>query len=221
MNAKKIAAEKAVEKIENDMVVGLGTGSTSYWAILKIAERVKEGLRVKAVASSEKSEKLARDSGIEIIAFNKIKQIDITIDGADEVDKNKNLIKGGGGALLREKILAYNSKQVIIIIDDSKFSTIIGKFPLPIEILSFAATLTLSHLEALQCSAEIRQLDNKVYKTDNGNWIADCDFKEILDPSRLNEMIHAIPGVVETGLFPGKMVSSIIVGFEDGKINVI
>ncbi len=221
MNAKKIAAEKAVEKIENDMVVGLGTGSTSYWAILKIAERVKEGLRLKAVASSVKSENLARDSGIEIIAFNKIKQLDITIDGADEVDKNKNLIKGGGGALLREKILAYNSKQVIIIIDDSKFSTIIGKFPLPIEILPFAANFTLGHLEALHCSAEIRQLDNKVYKTDNGNWIADCDFKEILDPVGLNEKIRSIPGVVETGLFPGNMVSSIIVGFEDGKINVI
>src|SRR3978361_738945 len=99
MNAKKIAAEKAVEKIENDMIIGLGTGSTAYWAILKIGERVKEGLRIKAVASSVKSENLAKEAGIEIIPFNKISQIDITIDGADEVDRHRNLIKGGGGAL--------------------------------------------------------------------------------------------------------------------------
>src|ERR1700694_4691917 len=116
MNAKKVAAEKAVERIENDMIVGLGTGSTAYWAIVKIGQRIKEGLRVKAVASSVKSENLAKEAGIEIISFAKVREIDITIDGADEVDGNKNLIKGGGGALLREKILSFNSKQVVIII---------------------------------------------------------------------------------------------------------
>ncbi|HEV7620750.1 MAG TPA: ribose-5-phosphate isomerase RpiA [Flavisolibacter sp.] len=221
MNAKKIAAEKAVEKIENDMIVGLGTGSTAYWAIVKIGERIKEGLRIKAVASSVRSENLAKEAGIEIIPFNKINNIDLTIDGADEVDGEKNLIKGGGGALLREKILAFNSKQVYIIIDDSKFSDKLGKFPLPVEIIPFASNLTLNKLKDLKCNAVIRQLDNKLYKTDNGNLIADCDFYEIADPEGLNSRIHLIPGVVETGLFPGAMVTSVIIGYENEKIDIL
>jgi ribose 5-phosphate isomerase A len=221
MEAKRLAAEKAVTYLQNEMIVGLGTGSTTFWAIKKIGERVREGMNIKAVASSEHSETLARQLNIPIVPFSQIQQIDVTIDGADEVDKNFNLIKGGGGALLREKILVYHSKQFIVIVDDSKLVTHLGEYPLPVEIIPFASNLTLSRLKALGCDGLIRKNDDTLFKTDNGNLIADCHFKEIIDPQSLDQQLRSIPGVVETGLFHHNLVSMVIAAYGDGSVTVM
>jgi ribose 5-phosphate isomerase A len=219
MDPKKQAAEKAVQFIEDGMTVGLGTGSTVYWAIHKIAQRVSDGLTIRAVATSESSEQLARQLGIRIVPFSEIDQIDITIDGADEVSPEFDLIKGGGGALLREKIVASNSKQFIVIIDESKQVGKLGHFPLPVEIVPFAANLTINKIRALGCHPQIRIKDGKTYISDNGNLIIDCDFKEILQPERLSIQLNSIPGVVENGLFV-QLPNRLVVGYVNGTVKV-
>ncbi|MFD0696940.1 ribose-5-phosphate isomerase RpiA [Paenibacillus sp. GCM10027628] len=219
MNPKQLAGEKAVEFLKDGMIVGLGTGSTSYWAIQRIAQKVKEGLAVQAVASSRNSEEMAQQLGIPMIAFDDLAFIDITIDGADEVDRNGNLIKGGGGALLREKILAANSKQFIVIVDESKEVEHLGHFPLPVEIVPFAATLTINQLKKLKCRPKIRVKDGKEFITDNGNLIVDCTFERILNPEKLSKEINTIPGVVENGLF-AQMANKIVIGYNNGAIKV-
>ena len=221
MDAKAVAAEKAVEYIENGMVVGLGTGSTSYHAIRKIGERVSQGLRIRAVASSAKSEQLAKECRIPLTAFTAIDHIDITIDGADEVDKQLNLIKGGGGALLREKILIYNSKQAIIIVDDSKLVDTLGKFPLPIEVAPFAVELTLSQIGRLKGNPYVRMAQSERFVTDNGNLIIDCHFDAIRAPEELNMKLHLIPGVIETGLFLHTPFTRVIAGYADGATQIL
>ncbi|EFM09946.1 ribose 5-phosphate isomerase [Paenibacillus curdlanolyticus YK9] len=215
MNAKRLAAEKAVTYIDNGMVVGLGTGSTAYYAIHHIAKRVQEGLRIHAVASSKQSETLARELQIPIIPFSDIETIDISIDGADEVDPRGNLIKGGGGALLREKILAVNSNKFIVIVDDSKVVPQLGKFPLPVEIVPFAFELTMGKLNRLGSNGILRMQGDQPFVTDNGNYIVDCHMERIADAARLSEQLHAIPGVVEHGLFI-QLADTIIVGSEEG-----
>lgn len=221
MEAKKLAAEKAVEYIENGMIVGLGTGSTANFAIIKIGEKIKEGLNIKAVASSEQSEALAKKSGIPIVSFSEIQEIDIYFDGADMVDKNSNLIKGGGGALLREKILAAHSRQFYVMVDESKLVDTLGHFPLPVEITPFASILTIKKIERLGCIAKIRQLNGEDFITENGNMVVDCKFQQIADPAILNIQLHLIPGVVETGLLLNTMVTSIIVGYKNETVKEI
>lgn len=221
MEAKKLAAEKAVEYIESGMVVGLGTGSTANYAIKKIGERVKEGLKITTVASSGQSEDLAQESGIPMTTFSEIQGIDIYLDGADMVDKNSNLIKGGGGALLREKILAAHSKQFYVMVDESKLVETLGHFPLPVEITPFASTFTINKIERLGCIAKIRQMNNEDFITENGNLVVDCKFQQIADPAILNIQLHLIPGVVETGLLLNTMVSSVIVGYKNGTVKEI
>jgi len=221
METKRLPAEKAVTYLNDGMIVGLGTGSTTFFAIQKIGERVKAGLKIKAVASSDHSETLARELNIPLISFADVKQIDITIDGADEVDEQFNLIKGGGGALLREKILVYNSKKFLVIVDESKLVTQLGKFPLPVEAISFASNLTLAHLKKLGCDPRIRTDKNETYKTDNGNLIIDCQFNKIPDPKSLELQIKSIPGIVDTGLFMNKFVTSVFVGLADGTVKVL
>jgi ribose 5-phosphate isomerase A len=220
MNPKKLAAEKAVEFVEDGMIVGLGTGSTAYWAIQKIAQRINEGLRIQAVASSRNSEDLANKLGIPLVPFSDIDIIDITIDGADEVDNDLNLIKGGGGALLREKILAMNSKKFIVIIDESKRVENLGHFPLPVEIVKFASNFTISKLRELKCDLRVRMINDKEYITDNGNLIVDCNFEKILEPIELNKHINLIPGVVDNGLFT-QMAISVVVGYNNGITKII
>jgi len=219
MNPKQIAAEKAVESIEDGMIIGLGTGSTAYWAIEKIGERVRKGLKIQAVASSTVSESQARELGIPIIPFADVEAIDLTIDGADEVDVNLQLTKGGGGALLREKLLAANSRRFIVIVDESKVVDTLGAFPLPVEIVPFAHELTVRKLQALGCELTIRQKDGANYITDNGNLIADCRFGSITDPVTLHTQLNLIPGVVENGLFVG-LTSQLIVGHADGRLTI-
>jgi ribose 5-phosphate isomerase A len=203
------------------MLVGLGTGSTAYWAIKKIGQRVREGLQITAVASSNASEQLAGEENIPLVPLSEVTEIDIYIDGADEVDLQFNLIKGGGGAHLREKILASNSRQFIVIVDQSKYVKKLGKFPLPVEITPFGFNLTLKKLRELPCEVNLRMKDGAHYISDNGNLIADCSFGVIEDPVKLNMEIHAIAGVVETGIFPNDMVSQVIVGYEDGTIQLL
>jgi ribose 5-phosphate isomerase A len=221
MNAKQIAAEKAVELIKDRMIVGLGSGSTASYAIQKIGERVKAGLKITAVASSVKSEDLARECGIPLRDPSEIESIDMAIDGADEVDTQGNLIKGGGGSLLREKVIAFASERFYVVVDDSKLVTRLGKFPLPVEIIPFAANLTLTHLNALGCEPVIRTRDGENFITDNGNLIVDCSFHQIDEPAWLDVKIKMIPGVVETGLFSHKVVTSLFVSSPGGKVKVI
>jgi ribose 5-phosphate isomerase A len=218
MNPKQLAALKAVEYIKDDMVVGLGTGTTAFYAIEKLGAMVKEGLRIKAVSSSLASARQAIAAGIPQAGMIEINGVDVYIDGADEVDNQFNLVKGGGGALTREKILAYNSQLFIVIIDDSKLSPTLGRFPVAVEMVPFGYNLAIPHLEALGCKATVRQLKDNFYKTDNGNWIIDCQFQTITDPHELEQSIHAIPGVVECGLFPNSWVDMVISGNEDGTV---
>lgn len=218
MNVKQIAAEAAVARIEDGMTVGLGTGSTAYFAIHGIADRIRnEGLRVRAVASSVATERMAAELGIPLVPFADIDGIDVTIDGADEVDPARNLIKGGGGALLREKILAANSRRFLVIVDESKLVPALGAFPLPVEIVSFASELTVKRLRELGCEPTLRQADGKPFVTDNGNWIADCRFGAIADPESLAARIQSIPGVVEHGLFV-KLADTVFAGMSDGTV---
>jgi ribose 5-phosphate isomerase A len=221
MNAKKLAADKAVEFVKDNMIVGLGTGSTAFFAIQKIGERIKEGLKIRAVASSLASAELAKMAGIPLAGMTEIKSIDVTIDGADEVDEHFNVTKGGGGALTREKILAFNSKLFIVIVDESKLSKKLGRFPVAVEIVPFAYNLAILHLEKLGCKAVARQKNDQFFKTDNGNWIVDCQFKKIDNPEELNMAINIIPGVIESGLFPNKLIHSVIVGYDEGKAKIL
>ncbi len=151
---KKLAAEKALGYVRDGMVLGLGTGSTAYWAIRGVGERVRKGLKIKAVATSLQSDHLAREEGIGMLDFSEIDHIDLTIDGADEVDGKLNLIKGGGGALLREKIVAAATGYYIIIVDESKLVPCLGKFPLPVEVAPFGWEMTRRRLEKLGCTTK-------------------------------------------------------------------
>ncbi len=214
-----MAAEKAVEEIKEGMIVGLGSGSTAEWAIQKIGKLVQDGLNIHAVASSVKTERLATEAGIPIIDFTNIDRIDITIDGADEVDDYGHLIKGGGGALLREKILAYNSIRFIVIIDETKRVKTLGKFGLPVEIIPFAADITLKRLTETGTHPVIRYVNHEKYITDNGNYIADCNFFPIKVPDAVNIQLHQIPGVVETGIFTSNMVHTFYIGYENGTVS--
>jgi len=220
INVKQLAAEKAVEFVKDGMKIGLGTGSTAYWAINKLGERVSEGLKITAVATSRASEEQARELGIPIVAFGDIDSLDLTIDGADELDSSLQLIKGGGGALLREKIVASNSTRMIVIADESKVVNTLGKFPLPVEMVPFAWEWTVAELAKLGCNPELRRSGEELYKTDNGNYIADCRFEVIESAPKLALTIQSIPGVVEHGLFIG-IAEMAIVGKKDGSIEII
>jgi ribose 5-phosphate isomerase A len=221
MDSKKIAAEQAATYARNDMVVGLGTGSTVYYAIQKLGELVSGGLNIRTVSSSVASEKIASELNIPVVAFEEIDKIDLYIDGADEVDESFYLVKGGGGALLREKILAFNSRQFVVVVDESKLVTQLGRFPLPVEIVPFAYSLTLTHIRNLGASVTIRQKNGADYISDNGNLVADCQFGIIPDPASLNEYLHQVPGVVETGIFLKSLVTEVLVGRNNGTVDIL
>lgn len=201
MDRKKAAAEAAIELVKDGMVVGLGTGSTARYAIEGLGKRVAGGLRIRGVATSKASEELAVKVGIPITTLDQVSVVDLTIDGADEVDPRFNLIKGMGGALLREKIVAFASKQEVIIIDDSKLVEVLGtKTPLPVEVVPFGHLRTKDALESLGCKASLKG-GSSPFVTDNANLIYECKFAKIEDPEILEAEIDMIPGVVESGLF--------------------
>jgi len=213
---KKIAGEKAAEYVESGMIVGLGTGSTVEYTLRKIGEMVKNGLDIKGIPTSMHTKKIAKECNIPLTDLEENPAIDITIDGADEVDQNLNLIKGGGGALAREKIVAYHSKKEIIVIDESKIVKALGvNFPLPVEVLKYGWSSTKKVLEGFGCAVELRKIMNDPYLTDNSNYILDCDFEIIESPDQLEKDINNIPGVVENGLFIG-LVDEVIVGSRQG-----
>jgi ribose 5-phosphate isomerase A len=217
---KRNAAMKAVEYIKDGMTLSLGTGSTAFWAIQGIGQKVKAGFKIKAIASSKASEALARESGIQLIQAADITQMDIGIDGADEVDPQGYLIKGGGGALVREKILASNCREFIVIVDESKQVKQLGKFPVPVELLPFAYEFALKKLVAFGCEPKLRMKNDAVYITDNGNFIADCAFRSISDPGKLTVELNMIPGVVDNGIFDKSIVHRVVTGYKDGRVEV-
>lgn len=218
MNPKQLVGEKAVEYIKEGMIVGLGTGSTAYWAILKIGELVKNGLKIQGVPTSKSTEKLALELNIPLLDISKVTKIDVTIDGADEFDLHKNLIKGGGGALLREKIIASVTDFYVIIADAAKGSEILGDYAVPVEVTPFALAISVAQLKNLGCEPSLRLADGQPFITDNQNLIVDCKFNRILHPEELAAQMNAIPGVVENGLFVN-MANVVIT--EDGKGNIV
>ena len=218
INPKQLSGERAVEYVENGMVVGLGTGTTAFFAIQKLGQRVADGLGICGVPTSEQSRRQAESEHIPLIGFDKIARIDLTIDGADEFDPHFNLVKGGGGALLREKIVASLSDREIIVADESKAVAHLGAFPLPVEVIPFGWQAVQNLLADLGCRPALRRTrDAAPYLTDNGNYILDCDFGRIEDPPALEAKINAICGVVECGLFIG-LTDRIIIGKTDGAI---
>jgi len=220
MKAKKAAGRKVREFINDGMTIGLGTGSTVYWSIQTIGSMIKNGLKIKAVPTSDSTAELANEVNIPLIELNQVDKLDLTIDGADEVDPNFNLIKGGGGALLREKIVASASKNLIIVVDESKLVTNLGDFSLPIEVTPFNWQYTQKMIEKLGCKSKIRKENNKIFVTDNQNYIIDCDFKKIINPEKLNKELKQIPGIVENGLFIN-MAETVIVGYETGEVKIL
>jgi len=213
MNEKQLAAEKSIEFIKDGMIVGLGTGSTVFFLVNKLAELVKQGLNITCVSTSNQTSELAKSLGIKILNLNDVDQIDLTIDGADEVDKNLNGIKGGGGALLYEKIVAKASNKVIWIVDSSKFVEKLGRFPLPVEIISFGSKQLFNRFDELGFSPQIRKNGNNNFITDSGNLIVDLHLNEINDAIFLERQIKLMHGVVEVGLF-NNIADTVIVGKE-------
>ena len=218
---KKLAAEKAVEQIEDGMIVGLGAGSTVEYAFRKLGEKVRDGLKIQGIPSSIHTKRIAKEEQIPLTTLEENPEIDITIDGADEVDSNLNLIKGGGGALTREKIVLFNSKRVVIVVDDSKIVKCLGiDFSLPVEIVKFGWTSTKKTIEQLDCEAVLREvMEGEPFITDNGNYILDCEFDRIENPEQMEINLNMIPGVVENGLFIG-LAHEIIVGGKQGVVTL-
>ncbi len=216
MDLKQVAGERAVEYVKDGMVVGLGTGSTVYFTIKRLGMMVAEGFDIIGIPTSIQTEKIAKESGISLSNLQEHPEIDVTIDGADEVDPNLDLIKGMGGALLREKIVASVSKMEIIVVDPSKMVDILGtKSPLPVEVSPYGWKNCHERLKKFECDARLRMKQDAVYKSDNSNYIVDCTFERIEDPRTLESEINNIPGVLENGLFLG-ITDVVILGTEDG-----
>jgi ribose 5-phosphate isomerase A len=217
---KRAAALAAVKYVESGMTVGLGTGSTARFAIEEIGRRVKEeGITVRGVPTSMESENLARRLGISLPPLTEVDRIDLTIDGADEIDPKLRLIKGGGGALLREKIVAASSDRMIVVADRGKLVKILGAFPLPVEIALFGWNLTARKIEALGAPVTLRMNGANPFVTDGGNYVLDCRFGRIENAERLAAELSAIPGVAGHGLFIG--LASLAVVAEEGKATVL
>jgi ribose 5-phosphate isomerase A len=212
---KKLAALEAVKFVKDEMIVGLGTGSTTKYAIEAIGKMVKDGLEIKAIATSEASSRLAEDCGITIIDSNAVSEIDVTIDGADEFTETMMLIKGGGGALLKEKIVASMTKLEIIIADSGKKVDRLGKFTLPIEVITFAENYVLAQIKLLNGIGKIRNTNGLDFITDEGNHIIDADFGLIENPEELSRKLNEITGIVAHGLFID-LADKIIMGVGNG-----
>ena len=201
ISEKQRSAEAACEYVKDGMIVGLGTGSTAEFAVKKIGELVRNGLSIRGIPTSDATKILAESEGIPLIDFSETMFIDLTIDGADEIDANLNMIKGGGAALLREKIVASASREEIIIVSSSKLVQQLGAFPLPVEVIPFGWQVVFNQLESLQGNPELRLKQGQPSVTDQGNFIVDCQFRKIENPEQLEQHLNMIPGVVENGLF--------------------
>lgn len=222
---KKVVAEKAVDDyIKDGMVVGLGTGSTAYFAITYLGKLVKEGALkdITCVATSLRSDELAKKMGLTVLDVNDVESIDVTIDGADEVDPQMQLIKGLGGALIREKIVATASKAEVIIIDETKKVDVLGtKCALPVEVVKFGHKKTKNEIESImgcRCKASLRMNGADPFITDNGNYIYDCKFESIDKPCFLESAINLLSGTVDCGLFLNK-ATTVLISHPDGTID--
>ena len=220
-NLKKIAAEKATESVKSGMIVGLGTGSTVYYALLKLGDMVRGGLDIVGIPTSAGTEEIAIAQQIPLTTLASHPTIDLTIDGADEVDAHLNLIKGGGAALVREKIIANASKRILIVVDESKVSSILGTtFPLPVEIVQFEWRATQTEINRICGRSTLRLApsqdgNQQPLITDNGNYILDCHFDSIPAPEQVELQLNNIPGVVENGIFVNR-ADKIIIGTPSG-----
>jgi len=225
--AKFAAAKKAAEFVEDGMRVGLGTGSTAAWMVRCVGEMVREhGLRIKGVPTSTRTAELARDVGIEVISLDEAKWLDLTIDGADEFDADLSLIKGGGGALLQEKIVATASDQLIVIADAAKEVENLGAFPFPIEVVPFGWQTSKALVEEILVSMDVlgqqsslRMDGDAPFVTDEGNHILDLHLKRIGKPRELAMVLNQVPGVVENGLFID-ICDKVVIGYGDGRVEV-
>ncbi|PTQ72641.1 ribose-5-phosphate isomerase RpiA [Celeribacter persicus] len=225
--AKYVAAKKAVDYVEDGMKLGLGTGSTAAWMVRILGEMVREGgLNILGVPTSSRTAELARQQGIRVASLDEVKWLDLTIDGADEVDPELNLIKGGGGALLQEKIVATASDQMIVISDVSKQVETLGHFPLPVEVIPFGWQTTKALVEEVLVSMDVlgqqstlRMSGDAAYVTDEGNHIIDLHLQRIGNARQLALVLNQIPGVVENGLFID-ICDKVIIGHGDGRVTV-
>lgn len=216
---KEAAGRAAVDFIKEGMKVGLGTGSTVAYFLEHLGDKCRKGFAIQAVASSVRTEQLALSLGIPLMEGGLTGELDITVDGADEIDGKKNLIKGGGGALLREKMVAYHSREMIVIIDSTKYSEKLSISPLPVEITTFGHAATIKKIEALGFDLRLRLQEGRVpYTTDNGNFIIDIQLAGgPISVSLLDDLLHRIPGVVETGYF-SEYADKVVVGYPDGSV---
>lgn len=214
---KRAAAVRAVEEVENGMVIGLGSGSTAAFALEALADRIGKGLRITGIPSSEKTTNIARRLKIPLTDFDAHRRIDLAIDGADQVERSTlNLIKGLGGSLLREKIVAAASKRMIIIVDQSKLVERLGqRTPLPVEIVPFGWQSTFEKLDALGCKPVLRMTDELPFVTDEGNYIVDCGVSDIADSTLLEQQLASIVGVIESGLFID-LADTVFIGGRNG-----
>lgn len=214
---KKAAALKAVEFVRDGMVVGLGTGSTAKHMVIALGEQVRGGMKLRGVPTSHETAVLAREAGIPLLDSENRWEIDMAIDGADQVDPRFNLVKGGGGALLKEKIVAASAKQFIVMVDHTKQVPVLGgSFPLPIEVIPFGWGSTARAIEAITKSRVVlRERNGTPFKTEAGNLIVDVHIDRITQPDDLETALNLIPGVVETGLFVGR-TNVLIVGTPQG-----
>lgn len=220
MNSKQIAGEKACEFIQDGMVVGLGTGSTAYYMIQKLGDRVADGLNVTGVVTSKATEELAKERNIPLMDLNEVGEIDLTIDGTDEVDGLFRGIKGGGGALLFEKLVAQASKRSIWVIGEDKVVETLGAFPLPVEVVPFGYKQVERQLEMNGYKPVLRHHeDGSVYLTDSENYILDLHMGAVTNPEELNTWLNNLPGVVENGLFLN-YATSIVIGYSNGNVEV-
>lgn len=199
---KRQAGDKAAEYVQSGMTIGIGTGSTVYWLIQALARRIaQENLGFRAVATSEKTVHLIRGLGFDVVSLDQVKHLDVAIDGADEVDPRGRLIKGGGGALVRERLVARAAERFIVMVDESKQVQVLGKFPLPIEIVPFGWQTTCDRIRDLGVDPVLRLEGQEAFVSDNGNYIVDAKFEAIPDPNRLYRSVKLLAGVVDVGIF--------------------
>jgi ribose 5-phosphate isomerase A len=213
---KEAAARASLRFIKDGQVVGIGTGSTAAHFIKLLGDQVKNGLRIRGIPTSERSREMAASLGIPLTTLDECPELDVTVDGTDEFDPQLRLIKGGGGALLREKIVASATKQEVIIADSSKSVRVLGKFGVPVEVIKFAQAVVKKKIEALGARVSLRQINAQPYLTDENNYILDCHFGEIADPERMSQQLSDMPGVVEHGLFIG--LASVVLMAEGNEV---
>ncbi|MCK5945222.1 MAG: ribose-5-phosphate isomerase RpiA [Planctomycetes bacterium] len=220
--AKRAAAYAAADLVEPGTTIGLGSGSTFLFVLDRLAERIRdEGLQVRGTPTSNTTAEAAEAKGIPLVSLDKVEHLDLAIDGADEVDPNKHLIKGGGAAHTRERLVAAAARELVVIVGENKMVDVLGAaFRLPVEVIPFGWTHARRRIEATGCSTELRQDGGQPLVTDNGNWILDCRYDGIRDPAALAARLDATVGVVDHGLFVG-MAGRVVIADDDGNVRVL